>query len=92
MFVFLNFTVIIFVSLGHSRELLLNGHYIFGGFVLLALDKINLMIETVHEIVVDELVLCEGLIFLEVFSQPFFFLVRKYLEFSKFNLKLLLNF
>jgi hypothetical protein len=70
------------VQLGHLGKLLLDGYDVLGSFVLLILDKLHFVVEIVHQVVVDVLVLGEDLVLLEVLPETLFLLVCEELQLS----------
>lgn len=47
------------------------------------------MLKAGHQVIVDELVLRQNLVFLEILSKSFFFLIGKELQLSQLNFQLL---
>jgi hypothetical protein len=64
-----DFTLEFLVKFGDFRELFLDGNNIFGSFLFLIFEEVDLSVKTGDEVVVDLLVLCEDFVFLEVIAE-----------------------
>ena len=69
----------------------MDGDDVFGGFLLLVFEEVDLSVETAHEVVVDLLVLGEDFVFLEVVTESFLLFVGEKFELSQLNFEILLD-
>jgi hypothetical protein len=81
----------VLVYFGNFGELFLDGDDVFGGFLLLVFEEVDLSIETAHEVVVDLLILGEDFVFLEVVTESFLLFVGEKFELSQLNFEILLD-